>query len=227
MVNYQAQSHIATNANASNIHDRGERPLGTLVRDCPPSLKFIESFCDPVNTEAGYLQRYKIRCQTGLRRETPITAARQRPVNSVYVRTGHCEDEEICLDVRSENPPQRFASCNGVEIFEEFKPAKNGKPQPMLNEQVFEPLVSMYGVFSQRDRRTPMEVDKVEVDTWSSKEDAGQGDVQTKSCRDCINVNTDVLAPQTDSLKVEARLLGGVSAAAAAGILWLTIVTAG
>ncbi len=226
MVNYQSQSHVANNANASNIHDRRQQ-WGRLASHCPPPLKFLESFCDPNDNEEGSLQRYKIRCETQFHRETPITAARQGRVNSIYVRTGHCDDEEICLDVRSKNPHQKIASCNRVEIFEEWDYTKDGKFQPIVNGEVFEPFVSMYGVVSQIDRRTPMEVDKLEMDTWSSDEDTGQGDVQTKSCRGCVNVQTDVLAPQTDSLKVEARLLSGVTAAATAGILWLTIVTAG
>lgn len=227
MVNHQAQSHIANNANASNIHDRRQTRFGRLLNYCPPTLKFVESFCDPDDDVEGSLQRFKIRCETQFRRETPITAARVGRVNSFYVRTGHCDDEEICLDVTMKKPYQKMASCNRLEIFEEWDITKDGKFRPIVNGAVFEPLVSMYSIVSQVDQRTPMEVDKLEIDAWSSNEDTGQGDVQAKSCRDCVNVETDVLAPQTDSLKVEARLLSGVSAATTAGILWLTLVTAG
>ena len=225
MVNYQAQSHIANNASASNFHDR-RQPWGRLVAHCPPALRFLESYCDPDNDEEGSMQRYKIRCETQFRPETPIRAARQGRINEIYARTGHCDDEEICLNVRTRSPNRKMASCNRVEIFEEWDLGKDGTFQPVVDGAVFEPIVSMYGIVSRADKRTPIEVDKLEIDTWSSKDNVEHGDVETKICRDCIDIQTNILAPQTDSLKVEARLLSG-AAVATAGILWLTLVTAG
>lgn len=122
-----------------------------------------------------------------------------------------------------------------MEIFEEWYKTKDGPLKPMLHEEVYRPLEAFYGVLSERDGETAIEMDRLRVDAsrtgvgGESGESGGveENQVQSNECRDCVEMQMDFLKPaEMDSLKVEARLMNGVSAAALSGVLWLTFVTA-
>ena len=97
----------------------------------------------------------------------------------------------------------------------------DGQIRTLSNNTVYN-LDSVYGVVSQTDATTPIEVDTFNVDTWATGLVAATGGVHTKKCRECMNIKTDALEPKTDSLKVEATLL---TAGGAAGILWLALMS--
>ena len=79
-------------------------------------------------------------------------------------------------------------------------------------------------VMSQIDGGTPIEVDTFEVGAWTDA-DRQMGDkkaVQSKKCRDCLDLEIDKLAPDPEHLKLEATML---TAGAIAGILWVGIMS--
>ena len=75
-----------------------------------------------------------------------------------------------------------------------------------------------YAMLTGVDRRTPMEVDTFNVSAGPSGDDLDQ----SKKCRDCLELGTDPLAPDTESLKAQVRLL---TAGAATGVLWLALMS--
>ena len=135
------------------------------------------------------------------------------------------------VPVAPQYPEMVQASCIHAELFDEWQIAKDGVHRPMLDGQIFEPVMSMFAIMSQGDEKTPMEVDKFELDAWSKAEEESSTSVtkrvQRERCRDCTEIQMNAIEKGTDSLKLEARLLTGVSTATLAGVLWLTVVTAG
>ena len=233
MVNHQAQTLLSSNNTTnSTLHDR-QTSFGRLINSCPPGQIFLESHCLAEAGVQGSVQKYVYTCRQIFNRNTAVAGARTSATFPRYrIREGHCDAMEICLDVVSaQKPSVATASCNRVEIFEEWQLTKDGVFKPMVDGEVFRPLMSMYGVLSQTDESTPVEADSLEVDAWSR---AGEGSstgsgsqVQSQKCRDCVDIQLDKLNPQTDSLKIEATLMNGISTAAVGGMLWLTLVTAG
>ena len=85
------------------------------------------------------------------------------------------------------------------------------------------PLLDLEGkraqmVVSQVDGTTPLEVDTFDVETLNATGNA----VQSKKCRDCLELKTDTFGPDIDGLKAEVTLL---TTGAIAGILWLVVLS--
>lgn len=85
---------------------------------------------------------------------------------------------------------------------------------------------SIRAVISQPDAQTPLEVDKLEIDTVSSG--AGK-QIHREKCRDCVDLGTEIVAgtgtaDDSSSLRAEARLLT-VGAGAMAGMMWLAVLS--
>ena len=137
-------------------------------------------------------------------------------------RTGHCKDDEICVDGLgrgggSRHGPHAVASCVSRQYF--IRMIHNaGKP---AGER--ESLTNLGGkqtrmMVSKADGNTPMEVDKFDVMAVDAVGEA----VQSNQCRDCMELKSDTFEPSTKGLKAEATLL---TAGAAAGILWLAVLS--
>ena len=216
MVNHQSQAQLLTNSTENDL-DKRQGQWGRLINTCPEDLTFIESHCTPVD---GSMQRYVLTCRTAAPQPS-VTSGAQRVAPMYRFRAGYCEELEICQDVRTDEPALVTASCVRTEIFQEWTITKDGRLRPMIDGQIFDPVISMYGIMSQMTTNKPIELDKFEINTWAGHGSAIGGQTQTKKCRDCTEIQTDMLGPGTDSLRVEATLL---TAGAAASVLWLNLL---
>ena len=219
MVNHQDQSHIFDNHTENSLHDR-QATVGRIINACPDGEAFIQSHCAPNGDRANSLQRYIYTCKKN------ITSHRGGP-RRARLRTseGYCADQEVCYDIRTDNPAIVVASCSPSDMFEQWYQDKSGRTRALVNGETFDPVVSLYGVMSGSDGSTTIQMDALTVNTSSGDGGATKGQVQSKTCRSCAEIETDLLAPTTDSLKLEAMLMNSASNAAL-GILWLTLVTA-
>ncbi len=129
-------------------------------------------------------------------------------------RAGFCEDHETCvdsLDLNDYNQMTHVARCVSQEDYVFVNDPKQPNPRIDLNGRRAEVMLS------KPDRMTPLEVDKFSVQAGSI---ANVG--QSKTCRDCVELRTDPLLPDTERLKTEVRLL---TAGAATGVLWLALMS--
>ena len=218
MVNHRSRAQLLTNSTENDL-DKRQGQWGRLINTCPREFTFIESHCTPID---GSMQRYVFTCRWNNPQPSTTIGAQGVGRPMYRLRAGHCEDSEICQDVRTDNPLIVTASCVLADAFEEWTVTKDGRLKPMVNGAIFDPVISMYGVMSQISTNKSLEMDTFEIDTWAGQVDAIGGQMQTKKCRDCTEIRTDPLAPGTDSLKVQATLL---TAGAVAGVLWLTLLS--
>ena len=72
-------------------------------------------------------------------------------------------------------------------------------------------------IMSGSDGTTSKEVDTFNIDSWPEI-----GSKRSQKCRDCTNLQTDLIKSDIKALKAEAKLL---TAGAAAGILWLALMS--
>ena len=137
-------------------------------------------------------------------------------------RSGHCDRDEICVDGLGRGGGSQYgqhsvATCVKTDYFTRM--ARNaGKPAEQR-----ERLVDLGGtkarmVVSKADGSTPLEVDTFDVEAV----DAMGNTVQSKKCRDCMELKTDTFGPTTDGLKAGVTLLttGGMT-----GILWFAVLS--
>ena len=236
MVSYKTKNQPTSNSTANGtFHERRQvTQWGRLITTCPEGQIFLESRGEPDASIENPIQRYVYTCIRSMSQKHAITGARSRLSHSRRViHRGQCLWREVCIDVPSSMPNSaiKWASCVGAEIFEEWVYTKDGTYKPILDGEIFRPLRSMFGVFSQLDEKTPVEMDSFEVDTWSNdtstRKSGAAKNVQKEDCRDCAEIQVDMKSPDTDTLKVEAKLLNSVSATALAGILWLSFAAAG
>ncbi len=221
----ETSTNITTNKNLSNRQVTASRPLN----ECPGTAVFIRSYCTPEHDKPGSLQRYTIVCV----HSTVIINDHEFPTeNSLWLgfanavgavpvhrytttqRDGHCNDDEICvpgLGKERSRSGKVMASCVGTEYFVKYINWGENQRQSLDLEGK---TASM--VVSRLDGTTPVEVDTFEADT----ETTIGGAVQTRRCRDCMELQTDRFAADTEGLKLGTRLL---TAGAMAGVLWLAI----
>ena len=99
----------------------------------------------------------------------------------------------------------------------------------MLRSQQFYDFRGLFystAVVSEADGMTPMNVQSLELDAGIAGAGHVGGEVGPTSeqkCQDCASLNTEVLAKGTDFLSAKATVVG-TAGAAAAGILWLTVL---
>ena len=74
-------------------------------------------------------------------------------------------------------------------------------------------------VLSDKNGTAPIEVDTFKTDAGVT---GGETPVQSKKCRDCIDLETKPFEPDTDYLKTEVKLL---TTGGAVGILWLALMS--
>ena len=113
-----------------------------------------------------------------------------------------------------------MASCVQKWAFDEYTLDGDGQVRGMLEAAIFN-VKRTYAVMSKVDTRTPFEVDTYDIDAWVHGSRIEAGALQSKKCRDCMDLVTDAFEPKTDALKIEAILL---TTGAAAGILWLAFM---
>ena len=115
---------------------------------------------------------------------------------------------------------KHVASCVHVGLFDDFTFDKDGRVKGMLFGEVFDVLKAQ-AYLTDTDQNEPLETKSMEVGAWIDSASLSTKHVQSKSCRDCAELGTDLLQPATDSLKVEATLL--TAGAIAGGVLWLAL----
>ena len=111
---------------------------------------------------------------------------------------------------------RQIASCVHHTLFDDFMADKNGQVRGLKDGEIFNPT-KMYAVMAQHDESVALKARKMGIITWDSS--SGSGAKQEKNCVNCADVETDLLQPGVDSLKVEATLM---STGAIAGVLFLS-----
>ena len=114
---------------------------------------------------------------------------------------------------------QQIASCVHNSLFDDYMMDKDGMIKGMLHGTLFD-VQKAYAVISNEEKSAAIPSKKLDIGAWNSAARRGKGTVQRKSCMNCLDLETDLLRPNTDSLRVEATLM---STGAVAGILWLAM----
>ena len=234
--------------NKSSLPGRGlamtslSRPISGCAGLETRGAQFVRSWCTAKET-GGSMQTYSYQCRLnddggdgggGGGRGSSISIAQ------THNRNGRCEDEEICIDGKGGGKRKggRMAFCVSKQLFVRYVlrgEYANAEPRGMeLNLEGREAAA----LFSQSDGATPLEVDTLGIEagrtstSTSTSTSTGTGIDQVPAapgqsiqCRDCIELNTDNLAPRTDYLKTEAKLLTTGASAAAMGIMWLALMS--
>ena len=210
---YQDQSPPAGN----DTHNDRRTVNIRLIDNCLiENSYFRSSHCTPEDGKALGMQSWEISCHLPHTITHPLTG---QPT-SVWVgatRSGHCEDREICVDAPGLNAYRQSANvarCVSQEDYVFVNRSTSGTGS--------HPVVSFAGkratmMLSESDGKIPREVDMFVI-----KAEAVGSVEQKKRCRDCIELQTDTLAPNIQLLKTETRLL---TTGAVAGILWLALMS--
>ena len=157
------------------------------------------------------MQKYLYTCR---RTEYTYSAITGNIIGSrpVYrIRDGHCQPYEICITTHQ---PRLIATCVQSWLFDDYSIDKDGTIRPMLGGTIFTfEGMALHSAVSESDKSTPVELDKFNVKALTENRN-----VQSKECRDCMELSTDALEPKINSLTVEASLL---TAGTMTGVLWL------
>ena len=140
---------------------------------------------------------------------------------------GTCRKYEICVNGhRDPDGTPTTAACVGKQDFFEYVPKKASKTgQDSSLREAFKRLTTVSAMFSQSDGRTPLELEMIALSAGvAGAEKAGEEEevhqTDRESCHDCVDLNTGTLDQETDALKMQATVAGGIGATGA-GILWL------
>jgi hypothetical protein len=176
---------------------------------------FVDSSCVHKNKVLGSLQAYTYNCL----RYVPDPRRPRYGRGVVVPYAGSCRDDEICVSGSGENPMRRnstveMAYCVQTEAYIRLANS-NGRIE--FDESSENARLDL--ALSEEDQKTPLEADQVSATSGVSSLSGAKGSTQSKSCMDCLDLDTE-LFHNADFMKTEVRLLvSGV----AAGILWLTI----
>ena len=146
----------------------------------------------------------------------------------VVRRSAYCMLDEVCITtlrrtseancVKASYFTRIMDNWNGVESANEMVGTMaNGDTKEFLKFQLKNMSASM--VLSNTNGTAPIEVDTFKAEAGFSGEVES---TQSRKCRDCLELETEKFEPNTDFLKADVRLL---TAGAAAGILWLAIMS--
>lgn len=168
------------------------------------------------------MQAWDMSCFTPRDHFDPKTKQYNPRFPSFIQRVGRCDDDEVCVNGLGRGGGSRYgqhsvASCVKTQYFTRMV-SNAGKSAGERHSIVDLEKKRVQMVVSKTDGSTPLEVDTFDVQAL----DAMGNTVQSKKCRDCKQLKSDPLEPQTDGLKVEATLL---TTGAVAGILWLAILS--
>ena len=152
----------------------------------------------------------------------PRTGQHYNAFPVLQTRSGHCNDDEICVDGLGRGGGSRHgqhsvASCISKRYFVRMigNAGKTAGERDSLSDLAGKQVRMMA---SKADGITPMEVDTFNF----VAEDATGQVVQSNECQDCMELKTDTLGPKIDGLRMETRLL---TAGTVAGVLWLAILS--
>ena len=236
-----------SNSSAAGLHDRQLSKV-TYINDCLPFDAFKESRCTPQFDTPGSLQTW---IKTCYRFATQYDSQEIPSGSSMtqYRRGGHCAFEEVCVNtfgstVAGKQGPL-IAMCVAKSDFFPLDRQKSGLKR--LLDAVLEAMKgpsspkqakvdgtdssggsgrssSATVSVSQVDGQTPIEADTLKLAAWNGADGQAQeaGPLQSHKCRDCTDLEVAKIAPDTDHLKLEAKML---TAGAMAGILWIAVMS--
>lgn len=183
---------------------------------------FIESHCTPDDPIFGSQIAFSWTCRRMEDRwhaQTGVYLGR-RPTYLTF--TGECEETDLCVDTTI---VKHLATCVKKSFFDDgddgLRTDKGGRVRGMRDGRYFD-VAEAHAAITGTDQKTPMESKSMDISAWKSSAALSKASVQTKKCRNCVELETDKLKPNIDSLKVEATLL---SAGAVTGILWLSLIS--
>ena len=202
----------------SNETINGRRTvISRPINDCrTENAYFRSSHCTPEDSKYLGMQSWVISCHLPYNITDPLTTQS----TTIWVaanRNGYCDEQETCVDTLELNAYDQMANMARCVSQEDYV---------FVNRTIS--TTSSYPTISLADKRANVMLSKsdgktpLEVDTFDVKAGTVGTMGQRNRCRDCVDLRTDVFAPDTDILKTETRLL---TAGAAAGILWLTFMS--
>ena len=216
--NQASRPRISNSTEENNLNNRQTQTLTQVIRlinECYSNETFVESHCTPDEDEDAALGAYVYTCRKVVE-HWRATGEYMGFAPAYQSRHGRCEPNEVCVEGFG---TQQIASCVHTSLFDDYTIDKNGRIRGMLNGEVFD-VAKAWAVISKTDQSTAMTSKRMGIATWNSAALGGRGTVQSKRCRNCADLETDVLAPDMDSLRLEATLM---STGAVAGILWLAM----
>jgi len=201
----------------SKLHGRQAFEVVRMVDQCHGDDEtFIESHCTPDDEEEGSLSSFAYTCRRTVAHFRGITGEYLGRRPAYRTRKGQCDSSELCVDGFGS---RTIASCVHAGLFDDFTLDKNGRIKGMVNGEVFD-VSKAHAALTGSDQFTPLETKAMDIGAWINSASLAKDSVQTKKCRNCVELGTDMLQPAPDSLKVEATLL---TAGAVAGVLWLVL----
>ena len=200
----------------NNLSNRQTMQVLRLIDSCYGNETFIESHCTPNNDDEATMQAYVYTCRKTVDHWSAGTGQYLGRLPAYRTRQGSCEPMELCMDGFGD---KQMASCVHTSIFDDYMMDKDGMVKGMLNGEIFD-VAKAWAAMSKSDKKTPLKSKTLGIGAWNSASRGGKGNVQSKKCRNCADLETDVLRPDTDSLRLEATLM---STSAIGGILWLAL----
>ena len=180
------------------------------IDDCRDQ-KFVESHCIRPEGKPHGLQSWSITCSNQAGVDLPP-------------RTGYCNADEVCINsvpsTRSLGEARLMAKCISQHSFNRI--ASGESIDSSLDEEgILEAWDSMMMgmVVSMTDGSTPMEVDTFDIEAGINPDGTAR---QSKTCRDCMDLQTDKFAAGTKLLDVQTKLMS-----AGLGMLWLAATVSG
>lgn len=215
--------------NMSESSQLNERQTGGVMNEvvkvinrCPrENMTFIESHCNPHDEEyppgQPSMQAFMYVCEkvVDLWRYSTGEYLGRGPVQEHF--KGECQPTEFCVDRFGD---KQIASCVHTSLFDDFQFEKDGTIKGMLNQEIFDVGQAWAAISNKDPENAAVTARKLRIGAWNSASMAMKGKMQSKSCVNCMELETDLLKPDTDSLRLEATLM---SAGAIGGILWLAL----
>ena len=218
-----ASPHITNHTEEDNsFHDRRDLTMSNAVRimneDCKRGEKFVESRCRP-NNRLAPMQAYEYTCRRVYPHYHALTGQYMGNMSTEKTRYTLCAPQELCVDGFGSEP---IANCVHKNVFSDHFMDKRGQVIGMLDGEVFD-AKKMYLVMALQKNADPavrIKAEKMGMTLSNGATNGNGGMAQSESCVNCVNLETDLLQPGLDSLKIEATL---TAAAGISGILWLAM----
>ncbi len=213
--------HITNMSTENKLNNRqtGLRTTSVVkvISECPGvNQTFLESHCTPHENEETPFQAFAYTCSKMVEhwRMTGEYLG-LAPVHQTTHDT--CQPDELCVDGFGE---KQVASCVHTALFDDYMIDKDGTVKGMLSGEIFD-VAKAWAVIMKKDPiNAPQKARKLGIESWNSATLARNRKSQRKTCVNCAEVETDLLQPDVDSLRLEATLM---SAGAVGGILWLAM----
>ena len=189
-----------------------------VISSCPgENLTFVESHCAPHEDEEMPFQAFVFTCRKVVDqfRMTTGEYLGRGPIEQSF--PGRCQPDELCVDGFGD---AKIASCVHTALFDDYMIDKDGTVKGMLQGEIFD-VGKAWAVIMKKDpENAPLKARKLGIDAWNNAALPRDRKTQRKTCVNCAEVETELLQPEINSLRLEATLM---TAGAVGGILWLAM----